>query len=163
MRTLWATSILIFLASCAVNKSTNTFHPFNGNQVSCGNFIAYKLTDDNDEYVSVSFSASEVDFTESQVFGIGKAKVLEVRRKKYNGPISSTLCNDVMPAEMPDKVSDEVATSGLVEILLSQEDIEKAKNGQPYSVTIILKDVQFTEMTIDYLRIEKTNVGWLPG
>ena len=154
---------LIILTSCAVNKQTTSSNPFEGDQVGCGDFIIYKLSSDNKSYLSVAFNVKSVELTTRQVYAIGKADVIEVAYKKYDSDISPMLCNDVMPTKPTKPVLDQVATSGTVEVLISDIDIEKAKRKEPYAVTLILKDVQIGEETIDYIRIDKTTVGWLPG
>ncbi|WP_420315705.1 hypothetical protein [Ekhidna sp.] len=162
MRTSIPITIILFLLSCSVSKPTKTLHPYTGQQLGCGNFIAYKLSEDNNEYISISFNASNVELGAKQSYGIGKASIVEVKRKKYEGRIDQSLCNDVM-MDKPDIIIEELATGGIVEILIRDEEIEKSKNNEPYNVTIILRDVTFEGSVVDYLRIEKINVGWLPG
>lgn len=137
-------------------------HSYTGAEVGCGNFIVYKLTLDNKEFVSIAFNSATVQWVDSQSFAVGKADVLEIKRKVYAGEIHQSLCNDIM-MEKPEKLIEEVATSGIVEVLTSENERAKANKKEPYKVTIILKNVTFSEITIDYLRIENIHVGWLPG
>ena len=152
----------IFATACAVNKGTKSIHPYNGDSLGCGNFIVYKLSKDKTEYVSIALNASKIAFENIQAYGVGKAEILEVKRKKYEGDISPSLCNDIM-TDPPKVQLEETATSGIVEILLAENEIEKAKKNDGYRATIVLKNVVFTTMTVDYLRIENVYVGWLPG
>lgn len=152
----------ILLSACAVSKKTNTTHSFVGDQVGCGNFMVYKLSEDNREYLSISFKADQVEYKNKQSFGVDKADFLEVRWKKFGGEIHQSLCNDVI-GRHPSTISDEVALSGLVDISLSEGQVENANNESPYIVTIVLRNIEFESSSIDYLRIENVNVGWLPG
>lgn len=157
------TVILIgLLSSCAVNKSTKTMHPYSGGSVGCGNFIVYKLTEDNTEFVSVVLDVNSIELEPSQAYAIGKADVVKVTRKKYAGAIGATLCNDVM-VEKPRELLEEIAREGIVEIRVSEDERKKAEKKEAYKATVILKNVVFETMTIDYLRLENINVGWLPG
>ncbi|GAB4246639.1 MAG: hypothetical protein Tsb0034_25650 [Ekhidna sp.] len=162
MRTLIIAIFALLFTACSVNKQTVSMHPFAGKQIGCGNFIVYKLTESEDEFVSVAFNAASVELSTHQAYAIGKAEVVEVKRKKYAAPIAATLCNDVME-EKPDELQEEVATEGVVEVLLSDVELQKAKKSQEYRATVILKRVTFESVTIDYLRIENVFVGWLPG
>lgn len=154
--------LVALVVSCSVTKNTQSMHPYKGDEVACGNFIAYKLTQGNDEYISISFNASTVEYVESQIYAIGKTDIVEVSRKKFNGDISAALCNDVM-MDQPSEVSSETATSGTIEVIVSEAERRKAESKQGYRVTIVLKEVKFSEVTVDYLRLENIYVGWLPG
>ena len=147
---------------CLVTKSTKSIHPYSGDSVGCGNFIIYKLSEDNNEYVSVVVDVSSVELHELQVYSLGKADVVKVTRKKYATPINASLCNDVI-MDKPKELLKEIAMEGAVEVVVSEYNLEKAEKKEPYAVTIILKKVIFETMLIDYLRIENINVGWLPG
>lgn len=156
-------SFLILGASaCAVNKSTKSMHPYSGGSLGCGNFIVYKLSEDNTEYVSVILDVSSIELTQVQAYALGKAEVVQVIRKKFSGPIDASLCNDVMK-DRPEDLLEEKATQGIVEVRINEAEREKALAKQPYNVTVILKNVIFGTMTIDYLRVDSVNVGWLPG
>lgn len=137
-------------------------HPFNGESTGCGNFIVYKLSDDSKEYVSIVLNISSIDLQKMQAYSVGKADVVTVKRKKYNGSIAESLCNDVA-ATKPTELLEEVAVDGIVEVYVDALEKEKAERNEPYKVTIVLKKVVFKTLTIDYLRIENVNVGWLPG
>jgi len=130
--------------------------------MGCGDFIVYKLTNDNKEYISVAFNAKNVELQDFQAYGIGLTDIMEVKRRKYKEPISASLCNDVM-LDKPELIYEESPTQGTVEILVSSEEREKAKKNQGYRVTIVFKKVLFESSVIDYLRIEDVFVGWLPG
>ncbi len=147
---------------CAVNKSTKTMHPYSGNSAGCGNFIVYKLTDDETEFVSIKVDISKIDLEKSQVYAIGKAEVVSINRKKYGASIGSSICNDVM-IDPPKLLLEETANDGLVELTLTEENLVKAKNNQPYRVTVILKNVIFKSIAVDYLQFDNVYVGWLPG
>ncbi|MEO9869257.1 hypothetical protein [Ekhidna sp.] len=155
-------ALFIIISACSVTKSTKSSHQFTGGSVGCGNFIVYKLSEDNTEYVSVAVNARSIDVESDQAYAIGKADIVEVKRKKYAGKVDASLCNDVM-IDMPKEELEEVATSGIVELKLSKEELEKAKNKRPYRATVILKNVIFGSLTIDYLYLENIYVGWLPG
>lgn len=154
--------LLIACLSCTASKQTKTIHPFTGDAVGCGQFIVYKLTESNDEYVSISFDVGSVLLQRLQSYAIDKAQVVTVKRKRFEAPIHDTLCNDVR-REKPQKSFEEAAKEGIVEIYLSDIDIERAKNKESYYVTVVLKNVIFDSISIDYLRLEKIYVGWLPG
>ncbi|WP_370087291.1 hypothetical protein [Ekhidna sp.] len=154
--------LVVLVSACAVNKGTKTIHPYNGGSVGCGNFIVYKLTDDNTEYVSVVLDASSIELEQTQAYAIGIADVVKVTRKKYAGSIASSLCNDVM-ADKPEELLEEIASEGIVEVRVSEVEIKKAEKKEAYKATIILKNVVFDGVVIDYLRLEDVTVGWLPG
>lgn len=137
-------------------------HPFEGDRVGCGDFIVYKLTNNNQEYVSVVVDMSAIELEDFQAYAIGKADVVNVTRKKFGGPIHTALCNDVM-GERPEELLAETATSGIVELRVNETQRKNKEKGEPYTVTLVLKKVVFETMTIDYLRLEDVNVGWLPG
>lgn len=159
---IWSLSLLSLLFACSVTKNAKTINPYEGDAIGCGNFIVYKLTPSNDEYISISFNASEVELVGSQSYGIGKTDILKVERKKFAGPMNQLLCNDVMEGR-PKKIFDEVATSGTVDINLNEVALEQAKDNKGYKVTVILRNVEFEGLTLDYLKLENVYVGWLPG
>lgn len=161
-QTLFIALILLF-CGCSVTKSTKTIHPFNGDSVGCGNFIVYKLTEDNQAYVSVIVDVSSIELEERQAYGIGKTPLVNVAYKKFDSKIDQTLCTDIRFDKKPGLLVDEIAEEGLIELLVSDIELEKAKNDEPYKATVILKNVRFESLSIDYLRFEKINVGWLPG
>lgn len=150
------------LAGCAVNKGTKSIHVFKGDAIGCGDFIVYKLSDDNKEYISIAFNAKNVELRDFQAYGVGKTDIMEVKRRKYKEPISASICNDVM-VDKPELVLEESPKQGVIEILISEENREKARKNQGYNVTIVLKKILFENSAIDYLRIENVYVGWLPG
>ena len=162
MKSLSIVLLTLLVGGCTVNKNTSTMHPFTGHEIGCGNFIVFKLSEDNTEYVSVAFNASEVEWEDFQGYSLEKAQIAKVERKKYRSPIHTTLCNDVM-TDRPEQLLSDVAISGTLEILANDIEREKAKEDQGYRVTIILKDVFFENSSIDYLRIDNVYVGWLPG
>ncbi|MEP1032996.1 hypothetical protein [Ekhidna sp.] len=163
MKKLSYITLIFLIASCSVSKSTKTMHPFSGDSVGCGNFIVYKLTEDNKEFVSIIVDVSSIELEARQSYGIGKSEIIKVTRKKYEGAINETLCNDVMIAKKPKELLEEVATDGVVDLIVSEVEQEKANNNEPYKATIILKNVVFESISIDYLRLDNINVGWLPG
>lgn len=137
-------------------------HPYSGDSVGCGDFIVYKLTNDNKEYISVVIDMSAIELEERQSYAIAKAEIVNVNRKKFDGLIHTSLCNDVL-VEKPEELLSESANEGVVELIVSELQREKKEKGEPYMVTIILKKVVFETMTIDYLRLGNIKVGWLPG
>lgn len=152
----------ILIAGCAVNKHTKSIHNFKGDAIGCGDFIVYKLSSDYTEYISVAFNARNVELQDFQAYGVGKTDIMEVKLRKYKAPISASICNDVM-ADKPELILEESPKQGVVEIIISEENREKARKNQGYNVTVVLKKVLFEDSTIDYLRIENVYVGWLPG
>ena len=155
-------SLCSLFAGCAVNKQTKSLHAFKGDAIGCGDFIVYKLSGDNKEYISIAFNAKKAELQDFQAYGVGKTDIMEVKYRKYKAPISASICNDVM-TDKPELLVEESPTQGVIEIIISEEEREKAKNNQGYSLTIVLKKVLFEHSTIDYLRIENVFVGWLPG
>ncbi len=155
-------ALIILSSACSVTKSTKSSHPFTGDSVGCGNFIVYKLSEDNTEYVSVAVNIRSIDLEGQQAYAIGKADVVEVKRQKFAGKVNASLCNDVM-IDMPKEELEEIATSGIVELKLNNAELKKAKNKEPYKATVVLKNVVFSSITIDYLYLENIYVGWLPG
>jgi hypothetical protein len=153
--------VIGILTSCTVNKAKKSANIFSGDQIGCGDFIIYKLSKDNAEYISIAFNSNEIEYKDSQSYGIGKANILEVRRAKFDGAIHETLCSDVIVSK-PKELINEVALSGLIGINLTANDMEKAKNKEPYFVTLSLRNVIFENYSIEYLRIENVKVGWLP-
>lgn len=162
MNKLFISCLIIIGTACAVTQNTRSMHPYEGDSIGCGDFIIYKLTDDNSEYVSVIIDMSAIELENMQAYVIGKAEVVKVSRKKFTGPINASLCNDVM-SQKPDELLEEIASDGIVELHVSDGQQLEKKKGNPYTVTVILKKVVFPGMTIDYLRLENVNVGWLPG
>lgn len=137
-------------------------HPYTGDSIGCGDFIIYKLANNNQEYVSVIMDMSSIELESLQVYAIGKADVVKVTRKKFDGPVNTSLCNDVMSVR-PKELLEEIASQGIVELVVGETQRKEKKKGNPYTVTVILKKVVFEGMSIDYLRLENVNVGWLPG
>ncbi|MEO9485064.1 MAG: hypothetical protein ABJG47_16510 [Ekhidna sp.] len=154
--------LAVILIGCSVTKTTNNIHPFSGDSMGCGNFIVYQLSEDNSEYVSIVVDVSSIDLEEMQVYNVSKADVVRVTRKKYASAVNASLCNDVM-MDKPKELLEEIASEGVVEVFVTNYQLEKAENKEPYNVTIVLKKVIFETISIDYLRIENINVGWLPG
>ncbi|MEM7297770.1 MAG: hypothetical protein AAF391_05835 [Bacteroidota bacterium] len=159
---LYSLIILILAASCSVTKSTNSLHSYTGDAIGCGNFIVYKLSEDKKEYLSIAFNASTIEWEDVQAYAVDKTDILEIKRKKYDGPIDAVLCNDVM-AEKPSELLEEIAIDGSVEIYLSELEREKAKRKEGYKVTLVLRKVVFDGVAVDYLKFENVYVGWLPG
>lgn len=155
--------LILVIASCSVSKSTKTIHPFSGDSIGCGNFIVYKLSEDNTEFVSVIVDISSIELEPRQAYGIGKTEVVKVERKKYSSAINSSLCNDVVMVKKPKVILEELASEGTVELIVSEIERKKAKKNEPYKATVVLKNVVFGTVSIDYLRLENINVGWLPG
>ncbi|NQZ77435.1 MAG: hypothetical protein HRT61_15240 [Ekhidna sp.] len=158
---------LVFLfvlisTACSVTKTTSPTHPFSGDEIGCSRFIVYKFSEDNKEFISISLKTSEIEIQGTQLYGVGKNDVLEVKKKRYAESIDEFLCNDIM-GEKPELLSETLATEGVAEVRLSDQELEKYRNNEPYKVTIILKNVTFSDTLIDYLQIENVRVGWLPG
>ena len=65
--------------------------------------------------------------------------------------------------ERPEELLTEVAEGGIVELHVNETQRQKKEKGEPYTVTVVLKKVVFETMSIDYLRLEDVNLGWLPG
>ncbi len=163
MKNLIFLTLVLVIASCSVTKNTQKMHPFSGDSIGCGNFTVFKLTENNAEYVSISVDVSSIELVSKQAYGIGKTDIVKVVRKKYYAAINETLCNDVMPSTFPKELLTEIAKEGMVEVILTKADQEKAMNKQPYKATVVLRNVVFETISVDYLRLENINVGWLPG
>ena len=155
MNKLYFLLTLLLLIGCTVTKNTKSIHPYTGASVGCGNFIIYKLGEDNKEYVSVVVDISSIELESTQTYGIGKTEVVKVTRKKFDSSIDATLCNDVMPATRPVELLEEVASEGIVEVIVVEAELEKAEKREAYRATVILKNVVFETQAIDYLRLEK--------
>ena len=156
-------SILILISlGCSVRIKTKEIHPYIGDSVGCGSFIIYKLSADDTEYLSVIIDATFIEWENKQTYSIAKANVVYVSRKKYEKSIAASLCNDVM-VEKPKLLLTEDATEGISELIISDENIEKAKKNQAYQVSVVLKNISFETLFLDYLYLEKITVGWLPG
>ena len=156
--------VFVFLSiSCTVTKSTSKIHPFNGDDLGCENLIAYKLSKNNHEYVSINVDIGSIELGEKQAYGIGKSDVVEVVRRKFEGPVNQTLCTDVIIDRKPEKLLEETATEGIVELYVNKDELVKVKDNRPYTATIILRNVLFETTSIDYLRLERINVGWSPN
>lgn len=160
MRNYLVLTLLLMIASCSVSKKTSTINPFQGDTVGCGNFIVFRLSEDGKQYISVSVNANEVEFEDS--FALVDAKAVEVKWKKFAGDIRSAICNDVM-GDKPSQLNDQVAKSGAVSIKINDEERRKKENNEAYKVTVVLKELIFEDLTVDYLQIENVVVGWLPG
>lgn len=143
------------------SQSENT-HPFTGEKVGCGNFIIYQLSEDESQYLSISFKIQDVELKSSQTYHVGKAEIVEVKQRKYTGPIGDLICNDIA-AQRPELLEEEIATEGLVEIVIDETNLKKAKENQPYKVTVVAKKLNFKSSSIEYLNISDVMVGWLPG
>lgn len=154
--------IFLSICGCTVNKSTKSINPYSGGAVGCGNFIVYKLSEDKASYLSVRLDVGAIELVEFQAYVIGKADVVQVLRKKFAGAIDASLCNDVMP-DKPEKLIEEEATAGILEVRVDKEELEKAKIKEGYRVRLTLKKMVFENQTVDYLVIDDVYVGWLPG
>jgi len=151
------------IAGCAVRKNTQTIHPFSGESIGCSNFIIYQLSVDQKQYIAVKLDASSIEWQGSQAYTIGKADILSVQLRTFDGAVSQMLCNDVNLTTRPKKLSEEVAKEGVVEVMISREEIDKASNNRGYKASVVLKNVIFDSLRIDYLKIDNVYVGWLPG
>lgn len=160
MRTIFLVSILILSFSCSVSKQTGAINPFQGERVGCGNFIVYKLSEDGSQYISISVNANEVEFKDS--YALVEAESIEVRWRKFDGNISSFICSDIS-GDKPGLQINQIAKSGSISIKVSDEELKKKEKEEAYKVTLILKDIIFDGLTIDYLHLENIQVGWLPG
>lgn len=155
--------LVLLLAGCTVRQTISTINPFsNGDQVGCGNFIIYKLSQDGKEYVSVALNATGLELAEIQTFYIGRDDLLEVKWKKFESDVRKMLCNDVL-GRRPETISDWLAQSGSVTLKLSGQDLEKSKRREAFNVSLILKKVAFEGTSVDYLSIENVTIGWIPG
>lgn len=157
-----ATFLLLLLAACTVSKSTNTVNPFNGKVVGCGNFIVYQLSGDNKEFISIALNAKEVELKANLGFVIGRSEGIEVKWKKFSGDISNVLCNDAV-GNRPERVHELTASGGTLNVSIEKDLLEQAKNGDPYKVSLILKNVVFEGLVVDYIEIKDVQVGWIPG
>lgn len=155
---LLATLLLSF--SCTVSKQTGTLSQFKGESVGCGNFIVHKLSEDGGQYISISVNANEVEFQDS--YALVEAQYIEVRWRKFDGNISSFICSDIT-GDRPTLQIDQVAKTGSVSIKVSDAELKKKEREEAYNVTVILKDVVFDGLIIDYLQLKNVEVGWLPG
>ncbi len=152
----------LLIASCTVSKTTSPLHPFRGGQLGCGNFVVYKLTEDEKAYISVSYVASAYQFKETQSFEISVGGGVKVRWKKFEESIRSSLCNDVRTVNLRPTL-DQTAESGSVEVRIDQNSLSMAEDDKPYEVTLVLKNIVFDGLVVDYLQIENVTVGWMPG
>lgn len=145
-----------------MSKSTNSVNPFDGDVVGCGNFIVYKLSENDQEFISIALHASSVELRSNQSYGVGKSEALEIKWKKFDGDVSPTLCNDVAGVR-PTKTLERAAKSGVLNVRIDKISLEKSKTGAPYKVTLVLKNVVFDGLVVDYLEIQDAQVGWIPG
>lgn len=150
------------LSSCVTTKTNSLKHPFDGDQLGCGSFIAFKLSADKRQVVSVAVNMTGIDVEPSQNFRIGDTDVVEVKWKVYDGDIGPSLCNDLI-GQQPDLLEERIADGGLLEILVGEEEIKKQQRREPYKVTLVIRRATFDELRIDYLKVEALLVGWLPG
>ncbi len=148
------------MLSCSVSKQTSSLNLFQGESAGCGNFIVYKLSTDGIQYISVSVNANEIEFEDS--YAQVDAQDIEVRWKKFSGDISASICNDVI-VDRPELLINQVAKTGSITITVIDSEQEKKENDQPYKVTVVLKNIVFENLTVDYLQLENVVVGWLPG
>jgi hypothetical protein len=88
--------------------------------------------------------------------------MVKVYRKKFDAPVAHLLCNDVV-GERPKEILEEEAISGIVEVRLSKNELEKARKREGYHVDVTLKKVMFQTQAIDALFMDDVYVGWLPG
>jgi len=148
------------VVGCTVSKKTTAINPFQGDSAGCGNFIVYQLSEDGTQYISVSLNANEVKFEDS--YALVDAESIEVIWRKFDGDIRRSICNDVI-VEKPNQLIDQKARSGEISIKVSDIELKKKENEEAYRVTLILDDLIFNGLFIDYLTIENVVVGWLPG
>lgn len=156
------TFVLILLSACTVSKSTNTINPFRGDVAGCGNFIVYKLSEDGNQFISVALHAASIELGASQTFSIGRSEAVEIKWKKFEGDVGATLCNDVV-GQRPRRIYDFTATSGTLNVQIDEVELVKVKAGDPYNVNLLLKNVVFDSLVVDYLEIKDAKVGWIPG
>lgn len=155
--------LVLGASSCTTTKTTKSINPFfKGEQVGCGSFIVYKLSEDKTQLISIAMNMQDMEIKSSQSYRLNSAETIEIKWKVYESDISATLCNDVM-IEKPRKIKEMGTKSGTVELIIDEIEANKMKRKMPYIVTIVLKRVEFDEGFIHYLKIENVNVGWLPG
>lgn len=136
-------------------KSVNRF---TGTQAGCGHMIVYKLTENNTEYISMALNTKGLKLTNSQTYWIGKEDFLEVKWKVFNRDIQNSICNEGLDRR-PRPSINLAATSGIVKIQVSDEDLIKSRRKESYIVTVELRNIVFEGLTVDYLRLENVQVG----
>jgi hypothetical protein len=137
---------------------------FNGVTRGCGDFIAYRATEDNTKVIAVKADKSSLKLGKSaKAFNIGTNKNIEVflydfGKDEYEGYIR--LCFDAIRLLKPIKLT---ATSGKAKVSVSSV----SENGF-YNVTIVLEDITFqtsgtNTLNLNRVEIKNAHVGWVPG
>lgn len=157
----WSLLPFIFIG-CSVSKTTSEPSIFQGDTIGCGHFSIYQFSEDGKMYVSVRVHQG-FTFQESQAFDLSAQDQLTVRWNVFDSDVRNSLCNDVMPNKKERPLNHQLAKSGNVKILMSQENLDKKADNQPYKVTVRLSDIVFEGLTINELQMDNVLVGWIPG
>ncbi|VXD14765.1 hypothetical protein [Marinoscillum sp. 108] len=158
----------IWFLACACTpppsqQPLENFGPFTGATVSCGHLQIFVLNQSGTGYLRVFVDDRALPLGRENTFRVGEDG-LSVEYRAFDQDISSMLCNDVMPSVKPRELQRVPATTGVVYITLSQEDLDLYLKGVTYRVNVVLNDVSIDGLAEPLsFRLEGMVVGWLPG
>ena len=153
---------LMLLWGCGPTKNSkgDQAKVFDGPILSCGDAFVFQLYATKDAYLLVTLDMSQIQDENSQIrVNDASVKVMLVR---FDGDVSNVPCNDVID-DPPKKLSEQVAKRGLVQVIISADEIEKKKKGQGYRISIKAADIGFDNGRLYHFEVNDVYVGWLPG
>ena len=153
---------LMLLWGCGPTKNSNgdQAEVFDGPVLSCGDAFVFQLNATKDAYLLVTLDMSRIQDENSQIkVNDTRVKVMLVR---FDGDVSNVPCNDVID-DPPKKLSEQVAKRGLIQVIISADEIENKKKGQGYRISIKAADIGFDNDRLYHFEVKDVYVGWLPG
>ncbi len=154
-----ATSLIV--SSCGNNNGILDPISFENEASGCANFIVYTQKDNYS--LTITGQTDTLDLgTDLKTFSLPSEDLI-VSINEFDRTIGNFYCDDVVGDE-GEILNQHIATSGNVEISISQED---PQIGMIYQINVVLKDVEFeideSTMLYEELEFNEVTVGWFPG
>jgi hypothetical protein len=137
----------------------------------CGEVFVYKSNAETTEYLTVWISGRTFGLSSTEmVFDLSESSEnLWVLVDVYEDAIRSLgefpYCNDTAP--MAEPIAKWRAVRGSASVVLSTDPTEYNCSGEPYTATVVLRDLVLTEgtfeLTLDDVQFENVTVGWCSG
>lgn len=166
---LWTLTMLL-TSSCKKENIKPNLN-FTSTSYGCSNFIVYKVNKNEDAAIAVIGNREKLNLsTTEQTFNLTSVNPdeLKVEIRRYKGNAGKYYCNDV-PSEAGDLISIWNSKNGNVTIKIVQDSVGTNAVGKPlYIIDVKINNIEFENnngrnISIDELKFENVNVGWLPG
>ena len=156
---LFATIIACISCTASKNNVGSQIKVFSGPVISCGSASIFQLNEEKDSYILVKLDMAEINA--SSKIKIGDPGI-EVRLVKFDGDVSNAPCNDVM-YDTPKKLNEQLANSGILELIIPPEELEKKRSGSGYRIDVMSTNLTFNDGSVFEVSVKNAFVGWLPG